>query len=311
MTCTPSSSTHNQFSVLHVDSIPEIKEPVESPPVVPPKTDPPAPSRKRKPNWEKRIPDHLVIDTLNEKEGRCRSLTLKIELQTTDTAETKSITALLDSGATGMFIDREYVKEGGFTTRALSNPIPVRNVDGTPNEAGSIMDVVELNLWYRNHAERVFFAVTSLGKQNVIMGHTWLRKHNPDINWVTGDVKMSRCSRRCCSGCRDEIREKRREQNSRPVVSWTAPKERFLTSTEMRRMMRTWTWKLKMVTEYSPPVYINLQKRSTLPPPSLNVWWKPSNGTKTLLTLKKAPPLIGLVSAYARILQFQPIIFAY
>ena len=44
------------------------------------------------------------------------------------------------------------------------------------------------------------------------MGHTWLWKHNPDINWVTGDVKMSRCSGRCCSGCRDEICEERREQ---------------------------------------------------------------------------------------------------
>ena len=106
MTCTPLSSAYNRFSVLHVDSIPEIKEPVESLPVVPPKTNPPAPSHKRKPNWEKRIPDHLVIDTLDEKEGCRRSLTLKIELQTTDMAETKSATALLDSGATGMFIDR-------------------------------------------------------------------------------------------------------------------------------------------------------------------------------------------------------------
>ena len=105
MTCTPSSSTYNQFSVLHVDSISEIKELVESPPVIPPKTDPPAPSRKWKPNWEKHILDHLVIDTLDEKEGRHCSLTLKIELQTTDMAETKSVTALLDSGATGMFIE--------------------------------------------------------------------------------------------------------------------------------------------------------------------------------------------------------------
>ena len=148
MTCTPSSSAYNWFSVLHVDSIPEIKEPVESPPVLPPKTDPPTPSHKRKPNWEKHIPDHLVIDTLDEKEGRRRSLTLKVELQTTDTAETKSMTALLDSGATGMFINREYVKKSGFTTRTLSNPIPVRNVDSTPNEAGSITDLVELNLQY-------------------------------------------------------------------------------------------------------------------------------------------------------------------
>ena len=71
-----------------------------------------------------------------------------------------------------MVIDWEYVKASGFTTRMLSNPIPVHNVDGTPNEARSITDVVELNLRYRNHAERVFFAVTSLGRQNMIMGHT-------------------------------------------------------------------------------------------------------------------------------------------
>ena len=76
------------------------------------------------------------------------------------------------------------------------------------------MDIVELNLWYRNHAEQVFFAVTNLGKQNMIMGHTWLRKHNPDINWVTRDIKMSRSSRRCCSGCRDEIHEERRERKT-------------------------------------------------------------------------------------------------
>ena len=42
------------------------------------------------------------------------------------------------------------------------------------------------------------------------MGHTWLWKHNPDINWVTRDVKMSHCSGRCCLGCRDEIRKERR-----------------------------------------------------------------------------------------------------
>ena len=39
----------------------------------------------------------------------------------------------------------------------------------------------------------------------MIMGHSWLQKHNPDIDWVTGEVKMSRCSGSCCSGCRDEI----------------------------------------------------------------------------------------------------------
>jgi hypothetical protein len=44
------------------------------------------------------------------------------------------------------------------------------------------------------------------------MGHSWLRKHNPDIDWVTGDVKMSHCSGQCCSGCWDEIREEQKAQ---------------------------------------------------------------------------------------------------
>jgi len=89
-------------------------------------------------------------------------------------------------------------------TRNLSKPIPVYNVDGTLNEAGSITEVVDLILRYPNHLERTLFTVTGLGKQKLILGHSWLRKHNPEIDWVTGEVKMSRCPPRCCSGCRDE-----------------------------------------------------------------------------------------------------------
>ena len=102
----------------------KIDEPVEEPPVIPPKTDPPTLSHRQKPSWEKYILIHLVIDTLDEKEGHCCSLTLKVELQTKDTGETKSVMALLDSGATGMFIDQNYVKASRLTTRTFSNPIP-------------------------------------------------------------------------------------------------------------------------------------------------------------------------------------------
>src|ERR1700679_795301 len=173
----------NRFSILPVDNISEIEEPFDTPEDVQTiKIKPenaPTP-RVLRPRWEKkRLTAHFVVDALDETEGRRRSLTLKIELQTTDTGETKSVTALLDSGATGMFIDREYVRTNRLSTRTLSHPIPVRNVDGTPNEAGSVHEVVELVLRYKNHSEKAFFAVTGLGKQNVIMGHSWLQKHNP------------------------------------------------------------------------------------------------------------------------------------
>ena len=74
----------------------------------------------------------------------------------------------------------------------LTQPIPLYNVDITPNEASSITEVVNL-LHYKNHSERTTFAVTSLGKQKLLLGHSWLHKHNPKIDWVKGEVKMSRC----------------------------------------------------------------------------------------------------------------------
>jgi hypothetical protein len=214
MNVTPSLSSNNRFSILPVDDILEIDEPIEPKVVLIPEpipANPTVPNRRNRPRWEKLHCSRFVINALDETEARRRSLTLKIELQTVDTGEVRSVTALLDSGATGMFIDREYVKTNRFTTRSLSRPIPLRNVDGTSNEAGDVTEVVELVLKYKNHSERAFFAVTSLGrKHNVIMGHTWLHKHNPDIDWTTGEVKMTRCPDRCCSGCLDEIQEKRR-----------------------------------------------------------------------------------------------------
>jgi len=121
----------------------------------------------------------------------------------------ESVNSFVDSRATGEFIDRHYAKSNWLHTQKLSEPIPVYNVDGTLNEAGSITEVVDLILRYWNHLERTLFAVTGLGKQKLILGHSWLRKHNLEIDWVTGEVKMSRCPPQCCSGCRDKARVER------------------------------------------------------------------------------------------------------
>jgi hypothetical protein len=165
MNVTPSLSSNNRFSILPVDDILEIDEPIEPKVVLIPEpipANPTVPNRRNRPRWEKLHCSRFVINALDETEARRRSLTLKIELQTVDTGEVRSVTALLDSGATGMFIDREYVKTNRFTTRSLSRPIPLRNVDGTSNEAGDVTEVVELVLKYKNHSERAFFAVTSV-----------------------------------------------------------------------------------------------------------------------------------------------------
>ena len=91
------------------------------------------PAPLRKPKWERRLPKLLSISALDARET---SLLLPVEIGTTDTSELYSVKALLDSGATGSFIDRDFVRSKGINTQTLSRNIPVFNVDGSPNEAG-------------------------------------------------------------------------------------------------------------------------------------------------------------------------------
>jgi len=94
-----------------------------------------------------------------------------VEIGTTDTSELHSIKALLDSGATRSFIDRNFVRSKGINTRTLSRNIPVFNVDSSPNEAGQISKVVDILLCYKTHSERMLLAVSGLRKQSLILGY--------------------------------------------------------------------------------------------------------------------------------------------
>jgi len=102
-----------------------------------------------------------------------------------------SVKALLDSGATDNFIDRDFVRMKGINTWSISRPILVYNVDGFSNEAGQISEVVDVVLRYKTHSERMLLAVSSLGRQSMILGYTWLKDHNLEINWQTGEVQMN------------------------------------------------------------------------------------------------------------------------
>ena len=85
-----------------------------------------------------------------------------------DTGEVKSLQFSVNSGATGLFIEQEYVKANQLTTQSLSKPILVYNANGTLNEAGSITEMVDLILNYKNHSGKALFTVTSLGKQSIV-----------------------------------------------------------------------------------------------------------------------------------------------
>ena len=98
------------------------------------------------------------------------ALNMSIELQTTTSLCSVSTSTLLNSGATGMFVNRAFAQKHKLETCPLPNRVPVHNVDGTPNENGSITEEVEVILQYGQHTEKACLAVTNLGWQTIVDG---------------------------------------------------------------------------------------------------------------------------------------------
>jgi len=150
---------------------------------------------------------------------------MKVGLEKLESHEGVAVKALLDSGATGLFMDMTFVREKGFKMKRMKNPLLVKNVDGTVNVGGAIMHQVECNMFFKGHVERVRMDVCNLGKTEVILGMPWLAAHSPEIDWEKGEVKMTRCPPICGKKKQEEkkkvkkIKKDEDEETLRKLVS--------------------------------------------------------------------------------------------
>jgi len=103
---------------------------------------------------------------------------LNVGVKKLDMYKGVTIKALLDSGATGIFMDKRMVARHRFKLQKLERPIMVRNVDGTNNSGGAITYQVEVNIYYKGHIERMRIDICDLGKIEIILGMPWLAAHN-------------------------------------------------------------------------------------------------------------------------------------
>ena len=126
-----------------------------------------------------------------------REVWLNIRIEKVDMHEGITVKALLNSSATRMFMDREIARRYRFKITKLKRLLKVKNVDGTENSGKNIMYQVEVNVFYKNHVERMRMNVCNLGKTEVILEIPWLQAHNPEINLETREVKMMRCLPLC------------------------------------------------------------------------------------------------------------------
>lgn len=109
----------------------------------------------------------------------------------------KEVVAMVDCGTSNTFLNRHFIEIIQVRTRTLTDPIDVYNVDGSINKAGQIKEVAMLTMDIDGHSEKVAFPVTDIGKEDVIIGLDWLRKHNPDVNWEDGSLRLSCCPDSC------------------------------------------------------------------------------------------------------------------
>src|SRR5260221_1988838 len=77
-----------------------------------------------------------------------RSLNIQVKLTSLTSLTSISMSALLDSGATGMFINRSFVQKHQLETTPLPQPVLVRNVDGSLNENRSVTEEVHVTLHF-------------------------------------------------------------------------------------------------------------------------------------------------------------------
>ena len=77
-------------------------------------------------NQTQKTPKHLICSTHIVEE-----VELKPTLKTVDTHVEVNTDALLDNGATGLFIDCAFVHRNEIPMHMLEHPITVYNIDGT------------------------------------------------------------------------------------------------------------------------------------------------------------------------------------
>ena len=136
-----------------------------------------------------------------------------------------SVLAMIDSGATSVFINKSFVNTMSIPTQLRSPPQPLFVIDGTPISSGDITHTtipLEMTVNH-NHSEDIQLDIVSLGSVTVILGLPWLRKHVPSITWSPETISFnsSFCQQHCNKRIQPVVQE---SSDSVPTHSSRSPR---------------------------------------------------------------------------------------
>ena len=112
--------------------------------------------------------------------------------------------ALIDSGASGSFINTSFIEKHSIPLILKDTPRDLTVVDGHEISSGKVThNTPILLLTIGGHTESVTFDVTQLGNYPIILGLSWLKKHCPTIDWSEHLVTFK--STFCISNCLSQV----------------------------------------------------------------------------------------------------------
>jgi len=105
------------------------------------------------------------------------------------------VKTLVDSRCIYTGIDKQLVKDKRIQMKPINFSFEVFNMDRTKNR--EVTRVVPLKIEINSHKEQLEAAVIDLDGTDIFLGHDWLVKHNPEVNWKNGTIRFTRCLGSC------------------------------------------------------------------------------------------------------------------
>jgi len=106
-----------------------------------------------------------------------------VKIQLHREKDSVTINAMMDSGATEDFIDREVCNKHRIKRIKAKNPREISLADRKPRAMGPVTDMTKVPMNISSHRELATFHVANLKNHEIILVMPWLREHNPIIDW--------------------------------------------------------------------------------------------------------------------------------
>jgi len=145
-----------------------------------------------------------------------KELNMQANVKTKNGKQLK-VKALVDSGCTHTGIDEQLVKNKKIQTKPINFSFEVFNADGTKNR--EVTKVAPLEIKINGYKETLEAAVMDLDRTDMFLGHDWLVKHNPEVNWQNRVIKFTKSPGNCKMKHKDIRFKARRNKTMKTMVT--------------------------------------------------------------------------------------------